>query len=286
VSVSHSVIQGCLVSSSWADGCMKKTWKFKSRQLFIKLCESRYQANLERAASEHAARIGGILKTATVHRQISRILIFELIPGPLLEEQPEEVWVSKALQVLASIHSTPIPEDVMNHYHGESLRNRLEQELEFIKEWPGISADKVDVIHNSINRPELSRTKLQEVPPVLGHGDYRGGNLVCTSAGEIIPVDWVDFGLCDPRYEWAHFLNSLDDVLESGSGADSFRELARQVLCPGADEVVFENNLLLGEIINRVIIAGSKARDVLAYGETKKRAAVFNAQVKRLESIL
>jgi len=265
---------------------MKKTWKCKSQQLFIKLCESKYQANLERAASEHAARIGGNLKTAAIHRQISRILIFELIPGPLLEEQLEEAWVSKALQVLATIHSSPIPEGVMNHYHGESLRNRLEQELEFIQKWPGISADNVDIIRNSINRPELSCTKLQEVSPVLGHGDYRAGNLVCTSAGEIVPVDWVDFGLCDPRYEWAHFLNSLDDVLESGPGIERFREMARRVLCTDVDEVVFESSLQLGEIINRVIIAGCKARDVLTYGETEKRVAVFSAQVQRLESFL
>ena len=82
--------------------------------------------------------------------------------------------------------------------HGESLWNRLERELESVRKWPGIGTDRVDVIRDAIGQPELSRVRLQEVSPVLGHGDYQACNVLCTPEGVIAPIDWIDSGLCDP----------------------------------------------------------------------------------------
>lgn len=265
---------------------MEKTFKMKRLGLFIKFCKSSHQAGQEHAATHRATRLCENVRVATIHRQISRFLIFKLIPGPLLDEHAEDAWVSKALQVLASVHSTPVIEGISNHYHGENLRNRLEHDFEFVKQWPGIGADKVNVIGDSILHPELSLTKLQKVRPVFGHGDFRGGNLICTPSGEVVPVDWCDSGLCDPRYEWAHFLNSLDCLSGSETGIERFGKLARKLVCPDVDRQDFERDLRIGEIIDRVILAGSKARAASTYGENMERVATLNKQVKRLKEII
>lgn len=267
---------------------MRRTLNLKGCGLLLKQCDSKQQAAQERTATDYARTIGGRVQAPRVHRQFGRVLVLEYVAGPSLEQEPSEDRVRGALEFLSSLHATAIPERAMNHYYGESMRNRLREELRFVEDRRsllGIDGEPVEVIRQACALPELSLEALRAEPPVLGHGDYQARNILWHCERGIVPIDWLDSGVCDPRYEWAHFLNSFDGRFGSRA-VERLVGLANEVLCPNVNRQAFARALRVGEIMDRIIRAGSKARTAEDGADNTDRAAKLRAHIQRLAAIL
>jgi Phosphotransferase enzyme family len=119
----------------------------------------------------------------------------------------------------------------------------------------------------------------------FGHGDYQARNILWHYELGIVPIDWLDSGVCDPRYEWAHFLNSFDGRFGC-QAVEGLLGLANEVLCPNVDRKAFARALRVGEIMDRIIRAGSRARTAEDGGDNTDRAAKLRVHTQRLAAIL
>jgi len=169
------------------------------------------------------------------------------------------------------------------------MRNRLDEELRIVehrRSWLGIERELIEVIRQACAVPDLSMEALDDYRwRVLGHGDYQASNILWNNDSGIIPVDWVDFGVCDARYEWAHFLNSFDGK-HGAFAVDGLFHLAHEVLCPTLDPDAFRHALRIGEIMDRVIRAGSKARTAEKGADNTARVEKLCSHIHRLAMIL
>lgn len=200
------------------------------------------------------------------------------------EELPEKCsWrdprhVDSATDYLAELHRVEPGAELrgaliaagFHHYHGETLRRRLAQELEHARRAfaAGRFAAELDVVSELV-RAALDRWSFEE-DAVLGHGDFQRSNLFVRS-GKIVPIDWVDFGLCDRAYDLAHLLRSLPEERRA-------RALARYVRATGVDPEALR---LRGQIVDSIVRAGAEARQAQGPDQDfEERARRFSLAVR------
>ena len=86
---------------------------------------------------------------------------------------------------------------------------------------------------------------------MLGHGDFRAGNLF-VRGGAIVPIDWIDLGLCDRAYEVMNFVGTLP-------AAHRAPILTRYTAATG---IAIEVIRTRGSVVSDIVRAGSWARMV------------------------
>jgi hypothetical protein len=233
---------------------------------YFKVCETP-----EKAAQEAAAMVKARRRLDRVSLRVPRRLLLcdkYLVTELIEKEGLVSDCVGEALGYLKAMHSIPTDGITTNHYHGGHLRHRLEQEQHYIRYLTadvGWCQPALDAVTRALSLGALSAIDLAAVPPVVGHGDFHKSNVLVAANRQIVPIDWVDFGLCDPRYEVAHFLDSLDfnDI-----------EMVRITYNPRwPSGRTTDDDLKLGGIINAIIELGSIARQ-----------GVENARLRRSEA--
>ena len=132
----------------------------------------------------------------------------------LNKNSKEEIY--KAVNYLIEMHYIRFTNELKDiliknhycHYYGEPLKNRLSQELEFSTK----AFDQIECMKKYLGLMEQIINiclKTMNTHPVLGHGDFQAKNILLVE-NNILPIDWVDFGVCERSYEIHHFINSLN----------------------------------------------------------------------------
>ncbi len=142
----------------------------------------------------------------------------EKCEGTLLSPSDRE-HIGLAVDFLVKLHSLELSEEILkalisqgfDHYFGKTLKMRLRQEVEMSQ----LAFRETKSLGSLIKEVKEGVAWIMEnfaldVDPVLGHGDFRVGNLLIIH-GRLQPVDWVDFGICERAYEIVHLTAKLDD---------------------------------------------------------------------------
>jgi thiamine kinase-like enzyme len=202
--------------------------------------------------------------------------------GQFSKDSKKEVY--QAADYLIKMHETKVSNELRDkliessncHYWGESLKSRLKQELYFsIRAFrKTLSIQAYLIILEAIVESCL---EIENSFPVLGHGDFHAKNLLYFE-NTIIPVDWVDFGVCDRSYEVHHFVNSISKHLRD----EIYLYYTAKTKTP-------KDALNRGIGIDAIIQAGNRARLVI-FGEKnasdEEIQAQFVSQIKRGSAIL
>ncbi len=132
-------------------------------------------------------------------------IVSEFIEGKKNQLGYEEL--QKSLRYLHILHSSDYSAiyPLNCHYYGQNLINRLKQEEDFllkaIQKHPKISSFKNDfsgILKIAINYAFCDS-------PVAGHGDFQPNNIIVDKS-EIIPIDWIDFGILLRWYDVGNLL--------------------------------------------------------------------------------
>jgi len=253
---------------------------YRTEKGILKFCAG----NAEAAREVHALLMAHELLNGAV--RVPRLLQHDA-DWLLLEDLGEAALTTEehfrsAAEYLASLHRVDVSVSARGrlvdggfcHYWGESLRNRLRQEIEFARR-AHLPLEEVARF-----RDVADSVAALPVPPksdVLGHGDPRIANFLLTSDGTACAIDWHDFGLSNRWYEVAHFIDSIEEgeraaaviAYQSRSGLANFRE--------------WESAFRYGAAVNYVIRAGFWART--ASRENPEAAQRFMLYVRRLSEL-
>lgn len=126
--------------------------------------------------------------------------------------------LNRSIDTLAAIHSlidTYMAGELeaRGPYWKESLRNRLRDDLGRVLERAPACEGHV----REVNTDQIARQLSCQEHRVLGHGDYKGNNLLVADVGGdsvIRPIDWVDMGKAAPWYDLAHLLHTFRSASE------------------------------------------------------------------------
>jgi hypothetical protein len=242
----------------------------------LKQCKSAKKASQEAAGMKAAAQIASPagLRVPRCLAHGDRFLVIEYVAG-------EWLWIhaDAALRYLAQLHALGVPPGAMCHYHGRSLSKRLDWEVRSICQSPSSfwNRDRAIQLSSRVRAlPQLRMEQLVAAPQVPGHGDFHGPNLRLEAIGSgirVVPVDWVDFGACDARYELAHFLDSAPSGFQ-------LEQLAAGIYGCALDPNSFREFLVVGRAMNGLISLGNLARL-----STAPQPAI-HILLRRLEAVL
>lgn len=205
-----------------------------------------------------------MLRLPTTWGVIEDRFITERIDSEDFDSNSEKHAVEGA-KYLARLHAIQLSPSLVkelqrcgyNHYEGQTLSNRLKEELQKAKEAFGDHTSMASTLESfdSVIREATEKWNFN-AELVLGHGDYQAQNIKVNN-GEIIPLDWTDFGLCYRGYDIAHYLTSLNSDLRQ-TAVENYVSICQCDLA---------TSLSQGEIVDRIIRAGSDARKVVDLGE-------------------
>jgi aminoglycoside phosphotransferase (APT) family kinase protein len=207
--------------------------------------------------------------------------VSESIDERFNRRDPEQV--RKATDYLVALHAVPLDHAGLGrellqtgfaHYRGETLKSRLKHELGHAQRaFAGRRlGGKLERYAELIAATLLRWTFDDDV--VLGHGDFRAGNLF-VRGGAIVPIDWVDLGLCDRAYEVMHFFRTIP-------AAHRAPALRRYTASTGTEIEAIRTR---GSIVSDIIRAGSSARMLeLGACDPDECARRFVQEVEMLEN--
>jgi aminoglycoside phosphotransferase (APT) family kinase protein len=190
--------------------------------------------------------------------------------------------IRRATDYLADLHAVSLDDAGLRaellrcgfrHYMGKTLKYRLRQELKHVRRaFAGRGLDGPLLRYSELIAATLKRWTFDD-DVVLGHGDFASDNLIIQK-NEVIPIDWIDFGLCDRAYEVMNFVQSI---------GEDYREnaLSRYTAATGTSAREIHTR---GSVVRNIINAGSHARMVnLRARGSEDSASKFVLQVEMLE---
>jgi len=201
--------------------------------------------------------LGGVgLRVPMLIGTADRGILLEFIEGRTPNLAGDDHHLRLCVEYLAGMARIGIPRNMTSHYHGAGLRQRLEHERVVFEtaasrfhELSDLRADFEDIV--------VAAAAAVDSDPegVMAHGDFQPQNLLVTASGELVPVDWSDFGRAHRGYEIANLLLRLNP-----------ERMRSAFLWYGnaLDRVVPAECLAEGLAIARVIRAGGVLRQLLS----------------------
>ncbi|MCM3849069.1 phosphotransferase family protein [Pseudonocardia sp. DR1-2] len=125
-----------------------------------------------------------------------------------------------AARVLGALHAVPVDGLVAGVVRAGGVRPEVAGPADELARWTrtmhavpaGIRPGAAELLDR------LAATVPEPAPPVLVHGDFRLGNLLCTGTTPTALVDWEIWGLGDPRVDLGWFGVFTDGALFPGVG--------------------------------------------------------------------
>ncbi len=201
-------------------------------------------------------------------------ILVEFVSGNTPDLSKEEDLLI-CLDYLLKMNGVQPPGDLENHFYGENLKNRIQDELRYFQE-------------ALIRVPDLQRSKAQfdsiyskaldtisaDTPGVIGHGDFQQKNLILTSERKLVPIDWGDFGLAHKEYDVGNLL----------CGVDLNQLMARAKLSHTLQEKLNAfGNYKQGVAIACVLRIGSNCRQIVEIGVKKEYMDNIRATIEIYE---
>jgi aminoglycoside phosphotransferase (APT) family kinase protein len=148
-----------------------------------------------------------------------------VLDDPEVEPSLAAARMRRAAQILPDLHDVPLDKVPVD---SEPLtpRDELERWARTMGAVPPHLVPEAARLHE-----RLADSVPAAVDPVLIHGDYRLGNLICAGREPVALIDWEIWSVGDPRVELGWFLVFADGSNFPGVG----REVAG---LPGPDELV------------------------------------------------
>jgi len=168
---------------------------------FPNLEDARNEAEITKKARDLLERYN--LRVPVIEGMINEIngIIFEYIDG----SEPDldvETQLNPCISYLARLNTIVDNGQFENkdHYYGNTLVNRLKQENDF-REKAKIIVSSLQRFDQSFSRAlkEALRVAEDNSPPVITHGDIQKKNIRIDN-GEVILLDWCDFGIAHQSY--------------------------------------------------------------------------------------
>ncbi len=202
-----------------------------------------------------------LLRVPEIKDQKQEFVLMEYING----KEPDltnDTVLDACISYLARMNDISINEiqNYTNHYFGYNLGNRLSYELEQYQEaekkYPELGKYKKAFLQAMTL---AKRAVTDGTRPVITHGDFQRKNLIITDSGEIVPIDWGDFGIAHQSYAITNLIFELD----LGKKNEAIQAYVQKRMHPVPNGHAL---LAVGMAICTIIRAGAQYRHFVKYG--------------------